>query len=174
MLTVICETCGGSGKVHSHNPKCWDCAGQGSVKVERCKHGRDAACLACAVALQDAAREAAADRGGPLLAESSDEGYKLRLAAASRCDDPELWAVGARLLEANKGNVFHAKPAALAQAAREEFVARGWRVPGDGAPEDKEVEGALAEIIARYAATKSPAFIAWEIRRHFNVTAKDT
>lgn len=31
---MICETCGGSGTVHSHNPKCWDCNGTGQISDE--------------------------------------------------------------------------------------------------------------------------------------------
>lgn len=30
--TKVCECCGGSGKVHSHNPKCWECNGTGKVE----------------------------------------------------------------------------------------------------------------------------------------------
>lgn len=29
---VKCDTCHGSGEVHRHNPKCWDCDGKGVVK----------------------------------------------------------------------------------------------------------------------------------------------
>lgn len=28
-----CPTCGGTGKVHSHNPKCWDCDGTGRIDI---------------------------------------------------------------------------------------------------------------------------------------------
>lgn len=28
-----CETCGGTGEVHSHNPRCWDCHGTGRKTV---------------------------------------------------------------------------------------------------------------------------------------------
>jgi DnaJ-class molecular chaperone len=28
---VECETCGGCGEVHSHNPICWTCHGSGKV-----------------------------------------------------------------------------------------------------------------------------------------------
>jgi hypothetical protein len=27
-----CDNCDGSGKVHSHNPECWECDGRGWVK----------------------------------------------------------------------------------------------------------------------------------------------
>jgi hypothetical protein len=30
---IKCETCGGSGEVHSHNPRCWDCNGRGVVRI---------------------------------------------------------------------------------------------------------------------------------------------
>ncbi len=30
-LLETCRTCGGSGEVHSHNPKCWGCSGLGYV-----------------------------------------------------------------------------------------------------------------------------------------------
>lgn len=26
-----CQTCRGTGEVHSHNPKCWDCDGKGMI-----------------------------------------------------------------------------------------------------------------------------------------------
>lgn len=28
-----CETCDGTGEVHSHNPICWTCHGKGFIKV---------------------------------------------------------------------------------------------------------------------------------------------
>lgn len=30
-LATECVTCDGTGEVHSHNPKCWDCRGQGFI-----------------------------------------------------------------------------------------------------------------------------------------------
>jgi len=30
-----CPTCDGSGEVHSHNPRCWDCNGRGTVTKEK-------------------------------------------------------------------------------------------------------------------------------------------
>ena len=32
---VICPSCDGSGEIHSHNPKCWDCNGTGIVSSEK-------------------------------------------------------------------------------------------------------------------------------------------
>ena len=29
-----CETCAGTGEVHSHNPVCWDCHGGGKVPAD--------------------------------------------------------------------------------------------------------------------------------------------
>lgn len=31
-LMKTCDTCDGSGKVHSHNPLCWTCGGKGYVR----------------------------------------------------------------------------------------------------------------------------------------------
>lgn len=31
---VTCPTCDGTGEVHSHNPRCWDCSGQGKVTAK--------------------------------------------------------------------------------------------------------------------------------------------
>lgn len=31
---VVCKTCDGTGLVHSHNNKCWDCHGIGVVNNE--------------------------------------------------------------------------------------------------------------------------------------------
>lgn len=31
MCKYKCATCDGSGTVHSHNPKCWDCNGSGET-----------------------------------------------------------------------------------------------------------------------------------------------
>ena len=31
-MSVKCETCDGTGQVHSHNPKCWDCNGKGVIQ----------------------------------------------------------------------------------------------------------------------------------------------
>ena len=30
-----CETCNGTGAVHSHNPTCWDCRGTGKILVKK-------------------------------------------------------------------------------------------------------------------------------------------
>jgi len=30
-----CEGCDGTGEVHSHNPKCWDCNGLGYLTVRK-------------------------------------------------------------------------------------------------------------------------------------------
>ena len=35
MNEVECPTCGGDGKVHSHNPICWTCHGNGTTTPER-------------------------------------------------------------------------------------------------------------------------------------------
>lgn len=35
-----CPTCDGSGEVHSHNPKCWDCKGRGTVTAEKAEQLR--------------------------------------------------------------------------------------------------------------------------------------
>lgn len=32
---VECPTCDGTGEVHSHNPKCWDCKGKGKITKEK-------------------------------------------------------------------------------------------------------------------------------------------
>jgi DnaJ-class molecular chaperone len=32
---VECPTCEGTGKVHSHNPICWTCRGDGTTTPER-------------------------------------------------------------------------------------------------------------------------------------------
>ena len=32
---AVCPTCDGSGEVHSHNPKWWDCDGTGKVSEEQ-------------------------------------------------------------------------------------------------------------------------------------------
>lgn len=36
-----CPTCDGTGEVHSHNPKCWDCRGTGSVSDEKAEELRE-------------------------------------------------------------------------------------------------------------------------------------
>jgi hypothetical protein len=30
-----CATCDGTGEVHSHNPRCWDCQGKGFIPVNK-------------------------------------------------------------------------------------------------------------------------------------------
>ena len=30
----ICETCDGTGEVHSHNPICWTCGGKGYTEED--------------------------------------------------------------------------------------------------------------------------------------------
>lgn len=32
---VKCPTCDGTGEVHSHNPICWTCRGNGETTLER-------------------------------------------------------------------------------------------------------------------------------------------
>lgn len=32
--TIDCDTCDGTGEVHSHNPRCWTCRGRGSIEFE--------------------------------------------------------------------------------------------------------------------------------------------
>lgn len=34
---IKCPTCDGTGEVHSHNPKCWDCHGKGTITEEKVK-----------------------------------------------------------------------------------------------------------------------------------------
>jgi RecJ-like exonuclease len=39
MKEYKCVTCDGTGEVHSHNPKCWDCNGYGYTDRETAERG---------------------------------------------------------------------------------------------------------------------------------------
>lgn len=39
-ILVKCPTCDGTGDVHSHNPRCWDCGGTGRTTAKMAKEAQ--------------------------------------------------------------------------------------------------------------------------------------